>query len=90
MKSLFAAAEIIPRFHQGKGFPFLNLINFIVNQFYCEYIKDNSNRLTPRLEQSDDYLYRWAETVWLRTLDELQKQSRQKYFSVLLSKIKLC
>ena len=63
---LFAAAEIIRRLNQGARI-FLSKLN----QFYSEYIKDNSNRPTPTLEQFDDYLYRWAETVLLRTLGEV-------------------
>ena len=73
MKLLFPAAEIIRRLDQGEGIFFSKL-----NQFYSEYIKDNSNRPTPTLGQFDDYLYRWAETVWPRTLDKVQKQSWKK------------
>ena len=87
LKLLFAAVEIIRRRDQGKGIFFSKL-----NHFYNEFIKDNWNRPTPILGKFNDYLYRWAETVWPRTLDEVQKQSRKKYLSisVLLSKIKLC
>ena len=62
MKLLFAAAEIISRLDQGEGVFFSKR-----NQFYNEYIKDNSSRPTPTLEKFDDYLYRWAETVWLHS-----------------------
>ena len=58
LRLLFAIAEIIRRLDQGEGIFFSRL-----NQFYSEYIKDKSNRPTPKLEQFDDYLYRWAETV---------------------------
>ena len=63
---LFATAQIIRRLNQGTRI-FLSKLT----QFYSEYIKDNSNRPTPTLEQFDDYLYRWAETVLPRTLDKV-------------------
>ena len=87
LKLLFAAVEIIRRLDQGEGIFFSKF-----NHFYNEYIKDNWNRPISILGKFDDYLYRWAERVWPRTLDEVQKQSRKKYLSisVLLSKIKLC
>ena len=58
LRLLCALAEIIRRLDQGKGISFSKL-----NQFYSEYIKNNSNRPTATLEQFNDYLYRWAETV---------------------------
>ena len=52
-----------------------------MNQFYSEYIKNNSNKTTPTPEQFDDYLYRWADTVSSRTLDKIQKQSWKKHLN---------
>ena len=76
LKLPFAAAEIIRRLDHVERILFSQL-----NQFYSEYIKDNSNGPTPRREQSDDYLYRSAETVCPCTLDEVQKQSRKKHLN---------
>ena len=76
MKLLFATAEIILRLDQGERVFFSK-----PNQFYSEFIKDNSNRPTPPLEQFDDYLYRWADTGWPRNLDEIHRQSRKKHSS---------
>ena len=75
LKLLFAAAEIIRKLDQGEGVFFSK-----PNQFYSEYVKDNSNRPTPTLLSFDDYLYRWADTVWRRTLDEIHRQSQKKHF----------
>ena len=44
LKLLFATAEIIRKLDQGKGVFFSK-----PNQFYSEYVKDNSNRPTPTL-----------------------------------------
>ena len=44
LKLLFAAAEIIRKLDQGEGLFFSK-----PNQFYSEYVKDNSNRPTPTL-----------------------------------------
>ena len=44
LKLLFAAIEVMRKFDQGKGF-FLSR----PNQFYSEYVKDNSNRPIPTL-----------------------------------------
>ena len=76
MKLLFAAAEIIHILDQGEGVFFSKL-----NQFSSECIKHNSNRPTLTIKQFDHDLYRWAETVWLRTLDEIHRQSRKKHFN---------
>ena len=44
LKLLFAAAEIMHKLDQGEGVFFSK-----PNQFYSEYVKDNSNRPTPTL-----------------------------------------
>ena len=44
LKLLFATAEIIRKLDQGEGLFFSK-----PNQFYSEYVKDNSNRPTPTL-----------------------------------------
>ena len=44
LKLLFAAAEIIRKLDQGEEVFFSK-----PNQFYSEYVKDNSNRPTPTL-----------------------------------------
>ena len=44
LKLLFAAAEIIHKLDQGEGLFFSK-----PNQFYSEYVKDNSRRPTPTL-----------------------------------------
>ena len=44
LKMLFAAAEIIHKLDQGEGVFFSK-----PNQFYGEYVKDNSNRPTSTL-----------------------------------------
>ena len=76
LKLLFAAAEIIHKLDQGEGVLFSK-----PNQFYSEYVKDNSNRPTLTLLEFDDYLYRWVETIWPRTLDQIHGQSQKKQFS---------
>ena len=44
LKLLFATAEIIRKLDEGEGVFFSK-----PNQFYSEYVKDNSNRPTPTL-----------------------------------------
>ena len=73
-KLLFVATEIIHDCDLGVR-RFLNNLN----HFYYKYIKDIPNRPKPTLEQFDDYLYRWAEKVWPRTLDVIHEYSRNKY-----------
>ena len=62
VKFRFAAAEIIRRLDQGEGISFSKL-----NQFYSEYIKDNTNRPTLYLHSNNlmiIYIATWTETVW--------------------------
>ena len=73
LKLLFAAAEIIHRLDEERFF----LSN--LNNFYSEYIKDNSKKPKTTLEQFDDYLYRSADTIWLRALEEIHRHTRKKY-----------
>ena len=73
VKLLFVAAEIIRDRDLGEK-RFLNNLN----HFYYEYIKDIPNGPKATLQQFDDYLYRWAEKVWLPALDVIHEYSRNK------------
>ena len=70
LKLLYPAADIIRRFDLAEQY-FLRALK----HFYREYVNYNLDKPTPIPEQFDDYLCRWAWTVWPRALDEIRRHS---------------